>query len=214
MVTTKESIAIVNDHILGPMARAWSVPPHLKTTEHVQAFTPIFLRAIAELNPTIEEAKAALLSVAQTHDRAYWPPAATFCKAIFQARKDAREHKPESEHKPLAIAGPPPRMMIGDDKVHKLAEAIFAGPYGAIILREGLACALLELIADGIITGENEIDQHAFSRMRRIHTAFLDALATADHQQATMPEMVELLRLGKALANHAADLRDRYIGSR
>lgn len=213
-MATREAARLVNDHILAPMALTWQPPPNLKISEHLEAWTKTFILAIAEIDPTEHEAKAAFLAVAQSHDKAYWPTAAAFCKAIFQGRKDRREHATPPEQKPLAIAGPPPRMMIGDEKVHKLAEEIFAGPYGAIILREGLACALLELIADGIITGENEIDQHAFSRMRRIHTAFLEALATADHHQATMPEMAEMVRLGKALANHAQDLCDRYIGSR
>lgn len=99
MALTAQVIQTANDHIFKPAALAWQPPPHLKATDQLRAWTETFVRAIAELSPTEDEAKAAFLLVAQTYDRAHWPPAAAFCKAIREARADrgiAADSKPNA----------------------------------------------------------------------------------------------------------------------
>lgn len=81
---------IVQALIYTPMVTAWIAPVHIRAGGPLlQAWVRTFLDAIAAIEPSEAEARAAFLAVSQTHGKADWPPAAAFVAAIRKSRLDA-----------------------------------------------------------------------------------------------------------------------------
>lgn len=72
------------------MVKAWLAPLHVRSGgEALKAWAATFIDAVAALNPSEAEARAAFLAVSQAHKRADWPPASAFVAAIHKARQEA-----------------------------------------------------------------------------------------------------------------------------